>query len=463
MRTFLRSSLFATSITALLAHPVHADFELGLSYYENKDYENAYKEFLETAKYGDHDAQSNIGAMYYRGEHVTKDIPTAYAWLALGAQSETTTVSAPAIHTKIYARMSDADKKIADETFKKLLSQYSDAAIEQTLTPVFTGQSLSTKTHRTIKQVAPTYPDSMLHEGVSGFVDIIYTIDKSGITRDHVVQYSGSKSFEKAAINALRQFQYDPMIVDGKPVAVTGVKNRFHFSIEGSTYNKNKLTKTLDDLREKAKTGNGSDKLQFAYFLEVVPSFARDYVLNDNPNQWYVNAANQGNGVASYFLGRNILYGNMCTQDSNQSMGWLLKAAKAGVTDAQYMLATESFTGARFEKNEAKGFYWLSRAANVNNPARVRYAWILATHPDNSRRNGKLADQYLEKIETNYADKQSYFQTHAAVAAENGDFAQAVKWQKKALEDAQELKLPLNNLEQQLASYTAKKPWREEI
>jgi TPR repeat protein len=109
-------------------------------------------------------------------------------------------------------------------------------------------------------------------------------------------------------------------------------------------------------------------------------------------------------------------------------MGWLLKAAKAGVTDAQYMLAIESFSGARFEKNEDKGFYWLARAANANKAAKIRYAWILATHPDTKRRNGKLASEYLKGVDKNYLDKQSFYQTQAAVAAENNDFKQAVKW-----------------------------------
>jgi hypothetical protein len=95
--------------------------------------------------------------------------------------------------------------------------------------------------------------------------------------------------------------------------------------------------------------------------------------------------------------------------------------------------------------------------------ARIRYIWILTTHPDTKRRNGKLASEDLNGVDKNYLDKQSFYQTQAAVAAENNDFKQAVKWQKEALEDAQDLKLPSQILEQQLASYTAQKAWREEI
>lgn len=461
MRTAHKMLLVTGLTISLFSAFARADFELGMSYYEAKNFENAYKEFFEAAQYGDYDAQNNIGAMYYRGEHLPKSIINAYAWMALAAQADDHKESA--IHNKIFARMNDADKKLAEAEYKKLFNQYSDAAIEQKLTPAFTGKTLSVKEQRAIKRVAPQYPTAMLQQNASGFVDIVFTIDKYGITRDHVPTYAVSKSFERAAIRALRQFQFEPMKINNKPVAANGFRTRFNFEMQGASYDKKKLDKVIAEQRQKAETGSEGDKLGFAYFLEAVPSFASDYKLSDNPNQWYIEAANQGSGVASYFLGRNVLYGNMCTQDSSQSMGWLLKAAKAGVTDAQYMLAIESFSGARFEKNEDKGFYWLARAANANKAAKVRYAWILATHPDTKRRDGKLASEYLNGIEKNYLDKQSYYQTQAAVAAENNDFKQAIKWQKEALEDAQDLKLPVQILEQQLASYTAQKAWREEI
>jgi uncharacterized protein len=458
LHTLLQLTIFIGMPFCNLAQ---ADFELGMSYYEAKIFEKAYKEFYEAAQYGDYDAQNNVGAMYYRGEHVEKNVVMAYAWMALAAQSEA--YKTEATHTKIYARMSDIDKKRADEEYKKLFNQYSDASIEKKLTPAFTGGSINAKKQRAIKSVAPQYPSSMLNQGKSGFVDTIYTIDKNGTTRDHIVTYASTKAFEEVALQALRKFQYEPMTVNNKSVDVNGIKNRFVFEISGTEYDNKKLKKMIDEKRSKAQTGTNQDKLGFAYFLEAVPSVVKDYQLTDNPNEWYVSAATQGSGAASYFLGRNILYGNMCTQDNTQSMGWLLKAAKAGISDAQYMLAIESFSGARFEKNEEKGFYWLKRAAQSSLAAKLRYAWILTTHPDAKYRNGTLATEQIETIEKNYTDKQTYYKTKAAVAAENGDFKAAIKWQKAALEDATELALPLNNLEQQLASYTAQKPWREEI
>lgn len=439
----------------------HADFELGVNYYEAGEFEQAHKEFYQAAQYGDHDAQLNLGAMYYRGEYHPKDPVKAYAWMALAAQNPS--ISEDALHTKILAKLSATQQTQAKTEYQELFAQYGNAAIEKKLTPVFSGTSLAVKSQRAIKRVPPAYPLSMLQQRASGFVDMTFTIDKHGLTRDHIATYSVSKAFEKAAINALRQFQFEPMTVNGKAVDVNGLRMRFNFSMEGVKYNKHKLDKEIIAMREKAQTGSNSDKFGFAYFLELVPSFASDYPLSENPNEWYTQAAHQGNSAASYFLGRNILYGNMCTQDNHQSMGWLLKAAKAGISDAQYMLAIESFSGARFEKDESKGFYWLARAATVSPSAKLRHAWVLSTHPDSKYRDAKMAREYLTQIDKNYLDRQTYLQTQAAVAAENGDFKQAVKWQQQALKDAKKMQLPNQHLQQQLASYSAKKPWREEI
>jgi uncharacterized protein len=462
----LKLPILVTTLMCLLANFSHASFELGMSYYEKKYFENAYKEFFEAAQYGDRDAQNNVGAMYYRGEFLQKNIIAAYAWMALAAQptnGNTETKTESGTHTKIYARLSEGDKKLADSYYEKLISEFGDTAINQKLTPVFTGTSTSLKQQRAIKITPPTYPQAMLSRGKTGFVDVIYTIDKHGITRDHVIAHASSKEFAQASIKALRTFQFEPTTINNIAVDVNGFKRRFTFEMSNVQYNKKKLDKLVAKKRAAAETGTSKDKLGFAYFLEAIPSFVNDYQLTDNPNQWYEQAANQGSGAASYFLGRNILYGDMCTQDNSQSMGWLLKAAKNGVTDAQYMLAIESFSGARFEKNQDKAFFWLARAATLSQIAKLRYAWILATHPDSNYRNKKLASEQLSGVDANHIDKQSFYQTQAAVAAENGNFTQAIKWQKEALEDAQDLQLPVQILEQQLASYSAQKPWREEI
>jgi uncharacterized protein len=449
------------SCCLLLASFSFAEFDLGVSYYQAGDFKNAHKEFLEAAERGDYDAQQNLGVMYYKGESVEKDVITGYAWMALAAQIKT--YQDKGTHRKIYEKMLDTNKKLADEKHKSLFDLYGDEALEKKITPEFIGKAANAEDAKPIKKVLPKYPEDMLMRGQSGFVDVTFTIDKTGNTRDHIAVYSQSDSFKKNALSALRKWRYKPTIINGQAVEIAGMRNRFNFEIEGAKYDLKKLDEQTNHMREKAKSGSDKDKIHFAYYLDALSSMIDDYNPKDNSNEWYLSAAKDGNATAGYFLGRNILYGNMCKPDNNQSYAWLLKAAKSGLSDAEYMLAIESFSGVHFEKNEQKGFYWLERAAKENSTARVRLAWILATYPDDKKRNPIQAVKLLETIEKNYIDKQGFYQAWAAVAAEQGDFKTAVKWQTKAKKDAKELELPLDSVNARLAAYAEKKPWREEI
>lgn len=449
------------AVLFLASAAANADFELGSKYYEQGDFEKAYKEFLEAAAFGDHYAQRNVGAMYYRGEYVAKDMTIAYAWMTLATQEKS--FLEKGTHLNIYNKLSDEQKRIADEKYKALVAEYGDQAAQARLIPKMSSTSISVQKQRIIKSISPKYPQDLLDRGISGFVDLIFSVDKNGTTYDQMIYFASEKGFGKAALNALRKFQYEPLKVNGKAVDTNGVSMRFVFGVYGAEYNLDKVKKIVDEKREKAKQGNSQDKFAFAYFLESIPAYVKDYQLADNPNEWYTNAATEGNPAASYFLGKNILYGNMCEANPPQSMGWLLKAAKADVAEAQYLLAMESFSGARLEKNDDKGFYWLEKAALKNQFARVKYAWLLATSPDPKRRNGKLASTLLQGFDNDYVDKQSLYQAQAATSAENGDFAKAVSYQEKALDDATKLDIPINLIEQRLRQYKESKTWQEAI
>jgi tetratricopeptide (TPR) repeat protein len=87
-------------------------------------------------------------------------------------------------------------------------------------------------------------------------------------------------------------------------------------------------------------------------------------------------------------------------------------------------------------------------------------AWVLATSPKDELRDPKRA----LKLATKACEETQYQQAHilstlAAAYAENGDFAKAVEWSKKAVEMSSEtIKAPLKK---ELSSYEAGKPWRE--
>jgi protein TonB len=83
-----------------------------------------------------------------------------------------------------------------------------------------------------IVRVAPVYPARALSRGIEGYVDMSFTVTTTGTVIDPIVMFSTSSLFERSAIRAVLKFKYKPRVVDGNPVAVTGVKTRITFKLE---------------------------------------------------------------------------------------------------------------------------------------------------------------------------------------------------------------------------------------
>lgn len=443
-----------------------ANYELAVQFYNEKNLPAAFKEFKSAAEMGDLDAQYNLAAMYYRGEHVVRSPVEAYAWFAMA--SEAPAYAEADLHSRIYAKLSAAEKQQADALYANLRDKYSSDAIKASMKPTYTGMNNQIKHWKAYKMIAPSYPEAQLRAGLGGVVDVSFSIAKDGTTRDHIVIYASHPGFVDSALLALRQRQYYPAIINDKAVVVTGVKTRMTFAISNAEQNKNQQHKRIDkELAKSAQNaagGSSSEKLNHAMLLSLMPSVVPDYPLQDNPNRWFQESAEAGNAMASYLLGHNTLFGNMCDINTAQSQLWLVKAAEQNVADAQYLLAMESFNGVNFEKNEDKGFFWLAKAATALPTAKVRYAYILATHPEDARRNNELAANLMGDIsEKDYADKQSYYQTLAAITANQGNFKEAIALEKKAIADAKKLDISLATIEARISSYNAKQPWREPL
>jgi tetratricopeptide (TPR) repeat protein len=88
-------------------------------------------------------------------------------------------------------------------------------------------------------------------------------------------------------------------------------------------------------------------------------------------------------------------------------------------------------------------------------------AWVLCTSPDDKLRDGKRAVE-LAKQACELSDYKTVhiLSTLAAAYAEQGDFDKAKEWSNKALKMA-ESDREKESLRKELASYEAKKPWRE--
>jgi tetratricopeptide (TPR) repeat protein len=89
-------------------------------------------------------------------------------------------------------------------------------------------------------------------------------------------------------------------------------------------------------------------------------------------------------------------------------------------------------------------------------------AWLLATSPDDAIRDGKRAIELAQKAcELTEWKEAHIISTLAAGYAESGDFAKARELSQKAVDASADADNVKQQLEGELASYVAEKPWRE--
>ncbi|TLX59775.1 energy transducer TonB [Stutzerimonas nosocomialis] len=82
-----------------------------------------------------------------------------------------------------------------------------------------------------VKQ-APAYPQRALDKGIEGECTVIYTVNTQGRVEDPQVLGECHPLFVRPSLNAAKGFRYQPRVVDGRSVAVAGVKNTFRYRIE---------------------------------------------------------------------------------------------------------------------------------------------------------------------------------------------------------------------------------------
>jgi len=84
-----------------------------------------------------------------------------------------------------------------------------------------------------IAKVQPVYPSRAVSRGIEGHVLLEFTVTRTGSVVDPVVLESVPKGvFDRAAKNAALKFKYKPRVVQGSPVAVSGVTNLIRFNLD---------------------------------------------------------------------------------------------------------------------------------------------------------------------------------------------------------------------------------------
>jgi len=82
-------------------------------------------------------------------------------------------------------------------------------------------------------RIQPDYPIQARQKGIEGWVDVQFTVGADGSVRNPVVVNAEPKRiFDRAAIQAVKGWKYNPKIEDGRPVERRGLKVRIRFQLE---------------------------------------------------------------------------------------------------------------------------------------------------------------------------------------------------------------------------------------
>jgi periplasmic protein TonB len=89
--------------------------------------------------------------------------------------------------------------------------------------------TVSGSTLKRTRTVEAEYPASAQSRKISGWVEVVFTVNEKGRVEDAEVRSSSPEEiFDEAAVRALRQWRYEPPLKDGQPTAVrTMVRLKF--------------------------------------------------------------------------------------------------------------------------------------------------------------------------------------------------------------------------------------------
>ena len=190
---------------------------------------------------------------------------------------------------------------------------------------------------------------------------------------------------------------------------------------------------------------------------------------------WLQKAADQNHAPSQTALAAKLERGVGIAASPSKAALFYLRAAQQDFVPAMSRLANLYYTGSGVPLDYRRAGAWYQRAARSDDPwAANNLAWFLATCPDESLHNGEQAVQMAARalrIMDEAGEDQRYemIDTKAACLARNGEFLEAVLWQKRALsllpEDkeisAEERKSLETEFEQRLKLYQKQAPYTD--
>lgn len=411
--------LITLLITSILSH---ATFEGAVKHYEEGDYQKAFMEFQSLAEIGHKAAQFNLGVMFLEGTAVEPDPVKAYAWIKLSdkkAQKE------QAFLKEIFQQLDQDKQKEAEFFYTSLNESFSEEALKSALEPVYTSNRNPVAEEKKaepklIKQSAPLYPRDAWYKSTEGWVTVSYQLDNDGRPYDIQVEdsYPGNV-FVRNTLKTVKRWKFE--LPEGSEPYDEVYKYKISFTLSEPSQSNKRL---LEEIKKEALSGDPDAQYRYAKFRGKV-LFDPDF----NPTKWLYKAALQGHTKAQYLLAESLFYGDACEVDREKAVNWLIKAASGNHSNSQLKLAKMLFK----TNDKEKAHFWLDKAIESSTPKTAHdLTYYLYSLNDKKYSNEFIIDlmQKLDREGLQYPIK--YYQLLAKLHFEQGDYSQAISYQKKA-------------------------------
>ena len=449
--SFCRSFVVVAAL-ALPAVSSYADtFEAQLAY-NAKNYDRAFKEFLDAAQLGEPNAAYGVAAMYFRGEGTPRNYIDAYAWATLALQLGN--LKAKTIVDEVKPLLSEFGLRTAAE----IVAPYQPEHLQELLPILDDTQPAGRERCRTPAKVNWVYPLDASDKGIQGMVVVEATIAPDGRSRAaRLIQAVPTGIFDATVLDGIAHTLFVPARENGTPV---GCKLEFmvRFAIAGlSAADYPDLQTHLKKTKLKAESGDISAQLLYGFMISGLPQLGRQ---KSEALPWFLKAAQAGHPVGAYEIGQALLLGWGCRCEENKALFWLQRAAAAGQANAQLSLAAQYLRSNPSSEALANASKWLERAAAAKNPdAQFYLAAFLATNTESARRDPPRALNLLKEVAKFRKIDPIVSEIAAASYAQLADFGAARREQLIAIQKATKLQWDIAALQQRLANYEQGQPW----
>ncbi len=442
------------SLTVLPDGLSAADLRSASVAYEKGDFATAFTIFKELAELGNPKAQANVAAMYARGEGTRMSNVHAYAWASLAAEGGE--VRAASLADELRANLTPVSLRIADD----IKAQFNRAALDERLMPKIleSADYADREPCRSEKAHMPEYPQDLNRRGIQGQVYVEVTVAPDGRARNpRIILAVPPELFDREVRKSVLRSKFIPARMAGQPVpCVTAMFYTFRIT-DADMKDYYRLDEFVEKTRGEAEGGNVNSQMLYGMLLVGLPQLKKP---RSDALPWFLKAAQAGAPAAQFTIGYSMLNGWGCQCEEDKSIIWLRKAAEADQADAQVTLASLALRGTPSDKDVKRAKIWLERAVTTgNDDARLYLAAVLAAAPSAEIRDPKRALALLGEIFRKFDDEPTVFEIRAAAAAAAGDFASALKDQRKAVAKAEKLGWDLATHNQRLARYSANEPW----